>query len=278
MPSSGGRRAVERGLERRGREQGAIEHIGIDGKSFGKGQDYIGCAVDIDGRRVLEVVAGRTQEAAAGLLRKALPGAGARAGVRAACIDMWAAFEAAVGEVLPDAEIVYDPFHVVFHAGKAVDEVRRAGHRRLAAEGASVPKGTRQLWLRGHEKLDREQRRELGRLLEADLDTGLAWALKEDLRRLRDFKRPSAARDFLDVWLAKAEASGLAPVRLVANLILSHIKGVMAWFWHPISNGTAEGFNSAIQAIKSSARGFRNFANYRIAILFHCGGLQLFPH
>ena len=61
------------------------------------GQDYISCAVDIDGRRVLEVVAGRTQEAAAGLLRKALPGAGARAGVRAACIDMWAAFEAAVG-------------------------------------------------------------------------------------------------------------------------------------------------------------------------------------
>ena len=57
-----------------------------------------------------------------------------------------------------------------------------------------------------------------------------------------------------------------------------HLRGVMAWFWHRISNGTAEGFNPAIQAIKSSARGFRNFANYRIAILFHCGGLQLFPH
>jgi len=271
-------RAVERGLERRAQEQGAIEHIGIDEKSFGKGQDYISCAVDIDGRRVLEVVAGRTQEAAAGLLRKALPDAEARAGVRAACIDMWAAFEGAVGEVLPQADIVFDPFHVVFHAGKAVDEVRRAEHRRLAAEGASVLKGTRQLWLWGHEKLDREQRRELGRLLEADLNTGLAWALKEDLRRLWDFKRPSAARDFLDTWLAKADASGLAPVKRVAAMIASHLRGVMAWFWHRISNGVAEGFNSAIQAIKSSARGFRNFANYRIAILFHCGGLQLFPH
>lgn len=38
-----------------------------------------------------------------------------------------------------------------------------------------------------------------------------------------------------------------------------------------ISNGVAGGFNPAIQAIKSSARGFRNFANYRVAILFHCG-------
>lgn len=269
-------RAVERGLERRKAETGSVEYVGIDEKSFGRGQDYISCAVDIDGRRVLEVVEGRTQEAAGELLRAALP-EDRRKEVRAACIDMWPAFEAALAEVLPEAEIVYDPFHIVAHAGKALDEVRRAEHKRLAAEGASVLKGTRQIWLWGHEKLDREQRRELGRLLEADLNTGLAWSLKEDLRRFWSYRRPSSARDFLDIWLAKAEASGLAPVKRVANLIVSHIKGVMAWFWHPISNGTAEGFNSAIQAIKSSARGFRNFANYRVAILFHCGKLQLFP-
>ena len=197
--------------------------------------------------------------------------------MRAACIDMWPAFEAAVGEELPDAAVVFDPFHVVAHAGKAVDEVRRAEHKRLAADGDDLLKGTRQLWLWGHEKLDRKQRRELARLLEADLNTGLAWALKEDLRRFWDYTRPSAARDFLDTWLAKAEASGLAPVKRVAAMIVSHLHGIMAWFWHPISNGLAEGFNSAIQAIKSSARGFRNFANYRIAILFHCGGLQLSP-
>ncbi|MCX6089181.1 MAG: transposase, partial [Candidatus Atribacteria bacterium] len=39
----------------------------------------------------------------------------------------------------------------------------------------------------------------------------------------------------------------------------------------------AEGINSKIQQIKSAARGFRNFQNYRIAILFHCGGLNLYP-
>ncbi|HLS28709.1 MAG TPA: transposase, partial [Opitutales bacterium] len=39
----------------------------------------------------------------------------------------------------------------------------------------------------------------------------------------------------------------------------------------------AEGFNSRIQAIKSQARGFRNFANYRSSILFYCGKLSLYP-
>ncbi|MBL7555803.1 MAG: transposase, partial [Bdellovibrionaceae bacterium] len=36
-------------------------------------------------------------------------------------------------------------------------------------------------------------------------------------------------------------------------------------------------FNSKIQSIKANARGYRNFANYRIAILFYCGKLELHP-
>ena len=50
---------------------------------------------------------------------------------------------------------------------------------------------------------------------------------------------------------------------------------LVTWFQYPISNAMAEGFNSVIQMIKSAARGFRNAANYRISILFHCGKLDL---
>lgn len=50
-------RAVERGLERR--EVDKVEHVGIDEKSFGRGQDYISVMTDIDGSRVLEVSQGR---------------------------------------------------------------------------------------------------------------------------------------------------------------------------------------------------------------------------
>ncbi len=37
------------------------------------------------------------------------------------------------------------------------------------------------------------------------------------------------------------------------------------------------GGNSKIQSIESSARGFKNFLNYRTRILFFCGKLNLFP-
>jgi transposase len=39
----------------------------------------------------------------------------------------------------------------------------------------------------------------------------------------------------------------------------------------------AEGLNSKIQQIKSAARGFRKFENFRIAILFFCGKLDMYP-
>jgi len=44
-----------------------------------------------------------------------------------------------------------------------------------------------------------------------------------------------------------------------------------------ISNEVVEGLNSKIQTVKSNARGYRSFESYRIAILFHCGKLELLP-
>src|SRR4030095_7836739 len=41
---------------------------------------------------------------------------------------------------------------------------------------------------------------------------------------------------------------------------------------------TAEGLNSKIQWIRYTARGFRNRENFKTAIYFHCGGLDLYPH
>jgi transposase len=60
-------------------------------------------------------------------------------------------------------------------------------------------------------------------------------------------------------------------------MIKNHLDNILTYLRHPITNAKAEGFNSKIQSIKSAARGFRNFENYRTAILFHCGGLAMHP-
>ena len=63
----------------------------------------------------------------------------------------------------------------------------------------------------------------------------------------------------------------------VAKRIKRHFERIVTWFEHRISDASAEGFNSLIQALKSAARGFRNFENYRTRILFFCGQLNLLP-
>jgi transposase len=158
-----------------------------------------------------------TQESAEQLLRNALTQE-QRAGVAAVCIDMWAPFEAAIGTCLPHARIVYAPFHVVSHPNEAVDQVGRFEQVQRLAQGDETLTGSRSLWLHGFEHLNRRKHQELLALLTSELKTGLAWALKEQSRKLWLYKRPSAAR------------------------------------------------------------GYRNFSNFRVAILFHHGKLDLIPH
>lgn len=63
----------------------------------------------------------------------------------------------------------------------------------------------------------------------------------------------------------------------VADIIKNHPMGVMNFFTHRITNAVAEGLNSKIGTIQEMAYGFRNKEHFKTAVLFRCGGLQLYP-
>ena len=71
--------------------------------------------------------------------------------------------------------------------------------------------------------------------------------------------------------------SRLKPMSDVAGLLKRHLDHLLTYLKHHITNAVTEGLNSKIQSIKSAARGFRNFKNYRTRILFFCGKLNLYP-
>src|ERR1039457_1918192 len=102
------RRAVERGLERRQLDQ--LKHLGMDEKSFKRGQSYITLLTDLEQSRVLEVVEDRTREAAGQLWDTLSPKQ--KAAVEAVAVDLWEPFIQTVREQVPDADVVHDRFHV----------------------------------------------------------------------------------------------------------------------------------------------------------------------
>ena len=57
----------------------------------------------------------------------------------------------------------------------------------------------------------------------------------------------------------------------------SHFDNIITYLKIPITNAGAEGLNSKIQMIKYRARGYRNEGSFERAILFHCGGHDLYP-
>jgi transposase len=58
-------------------------------------------------------------------------------------------------------------------------------------------------------------------------------------------------------------------------MLIRYLENTLTYFRHGITNAMSKGFNSRIQSIKSQARGFRAFENYRTRILFYCGMLNL---
>lgn len=266
-------RAVERGLSRREIED--VKHVGMDEKSFGKGQDYVSLLSDIDGRRVIEVAQGRTIDSA-DQLWKTLTKEQLKS-IASVSMDMWKAFMSSALKNVPRASIVHDRFHVSKYLNEAVDKVRRAENKQLKSEGDDRLKGTRQLWLFNEENLDEDRQIELQIAQRGDLKTGRAWAIKENFRHFWDYSSRTGAKTFFDRWYSWAIRSRLTPVKKVAKMLKKHLKGLLTYSKHQVTNAISEGFNSRIQSIKSAARGFRNFANYRLRILFYCGKLKMQP-
>ncbi len=54
-------------------------------------------------------------------------------------------------------------------------------------------------------------------------------------------------------------------------------QAVTSYCTHRITNAVAEGVNSKIMSIKRRVGGFRNVDNFKTAIFFCSGGLELYP-
>jgi len=266
-------RAVERGLSRRPSE--SIEYVGMDEKNFGRGHSYVSVLTDLKAGRVLEVRQGRDEGAARQLLGALEPQQ--RQKVQAVAMDMWRPYINACQSELPGADIVHDKFHISQHLNAAVDKVRKAEHRQLMKQKDDRLKGSKYLWLKGFENMSEQGQLRFRELQKMGLKVGRAWSIKQTFDYFWHYRYERSARKFFQQWYGWARRSQLEPIKEVARMIKRHWERIITYLKHRITNAASEGLNAKIQIIKANARGFRNFQNYRTAILFHCGKLEMLP-
>lgn len=103
----------------------------VDEKSLQTGPHYVSVLSDGTRGAVLEVVEQRTHEAATTLLEQGLS-ALQQCVVKVVTLDMWPPFAKAVRAQLPQADLVYERFHLSEHLNAAVDRTRRQELKRLS--------------------------------------------------------------------------------------------------------------------------------------------------
>jgi transposase len=269
-------RAVKRGLERR--EEKPLENIAIDETSFQRRHEYVTVIYDKDRDAILDVLDDRKSET----LEKWLKNRPQEHldSIKTVSMDMWDPFILAINNTVPEAmrKICFDRFHVAQHFGKALDKVRAQENRSFLKNGEESPLvRTKHDWLRNSHRTDNRSRRDFMVLTRSTLKTARAWAIKETASQLWDFSyRASAEKEWRHLlgWICRCR---LEPVKKVGRMVKNYLWGIINAIISKISNAVAESKNARIQWIKKMACGFRNRKRFRMAILFHLGGLNLMP-
>jgi len=269
------KRAVTRGVARK--HQRAIKHICVDEVSVKKSRQYMTIVSDQLGE-VLCIEDGKSKESLGNYYEKL--DEGAREGLEVISMDMSPAYQSITLEMIPDArkKIAFDRFHVAQGINRARDLVRREESNRLQAvlNDKSLA-GTRYMWLKSGETLSRKQRLDLGQLSQIAQKTGRAWVLNEHAKTLWDYQNRGWAERGRLQWCRRAAWSGLKPFKVVVKTIRKNMWGIINAIVLDANNGIAESVNSKIKMIKIKARGIRNKERFKTVIMFHCGGLSLYP-
>jgi len=186
-------------------------------------------------------------------------------------IDMSPAFIKGVTSELPNAQITFDKFHVIWHANAAVDKTRRIEQR----TDKSL-KGMRWTLLKDAFSLKPSAGAALHGLINAPklTRTARAWIYKEQLRELLGQKQINVMRESLKHWCVCVMRSKVEAMKEVAGLVRRHMEGIVAWAQTRQTNGFLEAINGLFQAAKRRARGFTRLATIETVIFLIAGKLD----
>jgi transposase len=128
------------------RRKPALRQMGVDEIHLGKKEKFLTAVSNLDTGEPVWFGRDRKKESLDEFLQNQLS-AGQRRRITAACVDMWKPYRLSIQQYAPNCQIIYDKFHVLQHANRAVDEVRRVEFFRKGGRMRGLVKGKRWLLL-----------------------------------------------------------------------------------------------------------------------------------
>jgi transposase len=242
------------------RRKPALRQMGVDEIHLGKKQKFLTVVSNLETGEPLWFGRERKKETLDEFFEKQLS-AFQRSAIRAACVDMWEPFRQSLEQWVPNCRIVYDKFHIMQHAGAAIDEVRRAEFFRKGGAAREVVKGKRWLLLSRWVHLNTSKKRQLNQLFALNRRVMKAYLLKESLDRLWSYTYEGAMLRYLNSWIDQLRWQRLKPMEKLARMLLDHLEGILNYCRTKVPLGVVEAVNGNIKALLRRGRGYRDL-NY----------------
>ena len=253
-------RAIDlRYLERwsEGRKRPALRQMGVDEIYLGKKIKFITVVSNLDTGEPVWFGAERKKETLDEFFRSQLRSQ-QRSRIQAACLDMWEPFRQSVGEWAKNCAVVYDKFHIMQHANRAVDEVRRAEFFRKGGRMRELVKGKRWLLLTRWVNLNSSKKQMLNELFQLNRKVMKAYLLKESLDRLWTYTYEGAMFRYLQTWIDQLRWQRLEPFQKLAQMLLDHLDGILNYCKVKPPMGMVEAVNGNIKMLIRRGRGYKN--------------------
>ena len=244
-----------------------ITRIAMDEIAIMKGHKYVTIIRDYDTGIVIKIVLGRAYEP----VRDALLELGKErlAQIKYVSLDMWNPYMKAIGECCPNAELVFDKFHVVKKVNEALDTVRKQAFANASKEERIDMKHKRFVILKREQNLDKKEREELHQLMQENELLYKSYLIKEQLLNIFDDKTSTfdQIKERIDTWFSNILSNELTAFYGVVNMIKTHLHGILNYFRYNMTNAISEGFNTKINIIKRRAYGIQDIEYFMLKII-----------
>ena len=223
---------------------------------------------DLDTGAVLDVVDGRRGTAVRWWLR-ARPESW-RARVQIVAIDMSTEFRAAIRDVLPNARIAADHWHVATRGTLMVTHVRRRRSWDLHARRGRIVDPSwkyRTLLTCKQTNLSVAQRSRLDQILAADVELAVVWAIKEIVIQLLATRTDAQFDSEWDQLETAVRATDLPEPAALFKTLKTWKTEIRTFCLTRVTNARTEAANLNAKNIKRAGRGYVNHNNYRARIL-----------
>jgi transposase len=241
-----------------------LRRLAIDEIAVKKGHNYMTVVLDYDTGRVVWMGAGRQKETLDAFFAAMPPKV--RQAIQAVAVDMWEPYKDCIQRWCPNAEVVYDLFHVLKAFNEVIDDIRNEELRKADAAGRQTLQGSKYLFLKNWGNLRRDQRGRLKEILALNERLNTVYWLKDFLAHIWDYHIPGWAEGALAEWCAVARQDGHPKLVKFAEKLERHRQGIIAHCRHRLHTSKLEGVNNKIKVIKRIAYGFHDLDYFALKV------------